>query len=340
MLKRQFVDMLDEGDSIDDLFVVKSVRQSETKAGKPYLALTIMDKTGEVAGPIWDRVDHYRDICQPGNSIHVSGSLGSFQGSKQLKVTAARPVAEEDVDLASFLPTTTKNREDMAFDLQKLVLSVEDPFIRKLLLKFFKRSKYWSLFQNAPAAKGVHHAYIGGLLEHSLSVAQLADHMAGHYLGVNRSLLLAGALLHDIGKITELSYARGAIDYTNSGRLKGHLVIGSEMVADAALEIKDFPVETREQIQHLILSHHGRREYGSPIVPMTVEAFLLNFLDEIDAKMNVTEQLRRKIDANTMEWTDYQRHLERYLFLQGLDSGVKAVQYDDDDPAARQQSLF
>ena len=341
MKKRQFIEQLREGDRFDDLFLVKSVRLAETKAGKPYLVLTVMDKSGDLGGPVWDDVQRFTDICQVGNVVHLTGTVSSFQDKPQLKVDSIETVAEQDVDLASFLPATSRDREEMALELQKIVHSVDDPFVRKLLLRFFRKGECWDKFQNAPAAKAIHHAYIGGLLEHTLSVAQIADLMSNHYQGINRSLLLAGALFHDIGKLQELSIDRGVVNYTNQGRLKGHLVIGSEMVGRAADEIEGFPDDLLQQIQHLILSHHGRQEYGSPTVPMTVEAFLLSFLDDLDSKMNVTEQLRQKIDGGDMEWTEYQRSLERFLFLKGLSkASTHESEVDEHDCSVRQQSLF
>ena len=340
MVKHQFVEHLKEGDRFDDLFLVKSVRQAETKAGKPYLVVTVMDRTGEIGGPVWEDVERYAKVCLPGEVVRLVGSVRSFQNMTQLKIDDAQKAASDEIDLAFFLPCTKRDRKEMALELQKIVHSIEDPFVRKLLLKFFKKGKLWKKFQDAPAAKGIHHAYIGGLMEHTLSVVQIADQLSTHYQGIDRSLLLAGAILHDIGKLEELQVQRGVVDYTNRGRLKGHLVIGSEMVGEIAAELDGFPEDRLEQIQHLILSHHGRQEFGSPTVPMTVEAFLLSFLDDLDAKMNVTEQLRYKIDAGEMEWTDYQRSLERYLFLKGLGAKGERDNGDDSDAAARQQSLF
>ncbi|MGL1931168.1 MAG: HD domain-containing protein [Desulfotalea sp.] len=338
MSKQQFVDKLSEGDRINDLFLVNSIRLGETKTGKAYLVITVSDKTGEISGPVWDNVPHYQGIVIPGNIIHVKGVVASYQNSKQLKLDGAEAVPQDDVDLGDFLVATPFDREEMGLELQHLVHSVEDVFLRKLLLKFFnKNTKMWNVFQDAPAAKGMHHAYIGGLLEHSLSVTKLAVAMAEHYAGVDRSLLLTGALLHDIGKIKEMTYNRGVVNYTSVGRLKGHLVMGSEMVAEFAAEIKDFPTERLEELQHLILSHHSKQEFGSPIVPMTVEAILLGFVDDIDAKINITEQLRHKMDTPEAQWTDYQRGMERFLYLKGYqnESGN-----DKDDPAIRQLSLY
>ena len=340
MAKTSFIEQLEEGARIDDRFLVKSARLSETRAGKPYLVLTVMDKSGELDGPIWDNAEQFHKVCKPGGFIHLKGSVQSYRDKLQLKVDEVAAVAKEDVDLADFLPATIHDRSEMAMALQELVRSVSNPHLKKLLNHFFKKDEIWQRFQEAPAAKGIHHAYVGGLLEHSLSMARVADMLAGHYEGVDRSLLIAGALLHDLGKIEELYIENGLIDYTDSGRLKGHLVIGSEMVGKAAEKIRDFPNDLLARLQHLILSHHGRQEYGSPTVPMTVEAFLLNYIDELDSKMNVLEQLRRKMNSAEMSWSDYQRSLERYLYLNALQDDKDAAEVKQEQVAAKQQSLF
>ena len=227
----------------------------------------------------------------------------------------------------------------MAEAVQELIRSVRNPHIKKLLQRFFKKGELWEEFKKAPAAKGIHHAYVGGLLEHCLSMARIADFLASHYSGVDRSLLLAGVMLHDIGKVKELQAEVGLIDYTPEGRLKGHLVIGSELVAQEARSLKDFPRDLLVRLQHLILSHHGRQEFGSPIVPMTVEAFLLNHIDEMDSKLNLLEQLRRKITGKEYTFSDYQRPLERFLYLNGLEEEPASSRVDPPKPS-RQQTLF
>ena len=339
MEKNIFVEALKEGDRFEDLFLIKNVKQGETRAGKPYLVLTVMDKTGELSGPIWDNVPMMQKSCRVGEVVQIIGTVQSYRDALQLRIDSVNQISPTKIDLGDFYPASPRNIREMADELQDLVQTVSNPFLKKLLKHFFKKGDPWQNYQEAPAAKGIHHAYIGGLLEHSLSVAQVADFLTKHYDGVDRSLLLAGALLHDIGKLEELKMESGLIDYTVRGRLKGHLVIGSEMVAKAAGNIRDFPEELLEQLQHLILSHHGRQEFGSPAVPMTVEAFLLSFLDDLDAKMNITEQLRRKMDKTDKSWTDYQRSLERYLYLGGF--GEKK---QEDEAAqqfsSRQPSLF
>ncbi len=315
MGKQLFVDKLQEGERITELFLVKSARLGETKAGKPYLSLTLMDRSGEIAGVSWDDALQQAEFCRVGAVVRVVAQIQSYRDQLQLKIDGVQPYPPDQVDAADYVPACPGNREEMADKVQKLVASIRDPFLRKLLNRFFKQGEIWELFLAAPAAKGIHHAYLGGLLEHSLSVAGLADRIAGHYPGIDRSLLITGALLHDLGKVWELKMELGVINYSDRGRLKGHLVMGSEAVAVAASRIKDFPPSLLEQVQHLILSHHGRLEFGSPTLPMTPEAFVLSFVDDLDAKMNLMEQLRRKISEPGGQWTDYQRSLERYLYL-------------------------
>ena len=336
--KKVFVDQLKEGDRFDDLFLVKSSRLAETRAGKPYLVLTVMDKTGELGGPVWEQAEERIAFCKEGSFVRITGSVQSYRDKLQLKAEQLYPVAKEQVELEEFVAASVHDLGRMADELQDLVRSVSDPFLKKLLNHFFKKEPNWPEFQVAPAAKGIHHAYVGGLMEHSLSVAKLADAMAFHYQGVDRSLLITGALLHDIGKLEELTSELGVVSYTDRGRLKGHLVIGSEMVAEAARKIKNFPIELLEKVQHMILSHHGKMEFGSPTVPMTVEAFILSTIDDLDAKMNLMEQLRRNQESEGHSWTEYQRTLERYLFLDGLQEEDEPVL--ETSSQTRQQSLF
>lgn len=339
MKKNLFVEALREGDVVDDIFLVKGAKLGETRAGKPYLVLTVADKTGEISGPLWENALQYKEVCSVGSVVQVLGGVQLYRDKPQLKIGDVRPVPETEYDLGDFLATSSRCREAMAADVQKLVRTVKDPHLKKLLGFFFSKSKWWPRFQQAPAAKGIHHAYIGGLMEHSLSVGRAADALAKHYEGVNRSLLLTGALLHDIGKLEELKMECGVVDYTAQGRLKGHLVIGSEMVRSAAERISNFPEELIHQVQHLILSHHGRQEFGSPTVPMTVEAFILSFLDDLDAKMNIIESLRRKMEDEELSWTDYQRSLERYLYLGGFDK-TDAIEPQSGPVEVKQGTLF
>lgn len=339
MRKNRFIADLGEGERVDDIFLVKTAKLAETRAGKPCLFLDLADKSGEIGGPVWENAEHVADFSQPGSFLHLKGQVQSYRDKLQLRIEELNPVSRDDVSMADFIVSSRYDLEEMAAEIQKIIASVEDFWVRKLLQHFFKKGEIWERFQTAPAAKGIHHAYVGGLLEHCLSMTRVADMLSRHYPGVNRSILLAGVMFHDLGKIEELKEQTGVVDYTSAGRLKGHLVMGSEMVAEAAGKIKDFPEDVLIHIQHLILSHHGRQEFGSPTVPMTPEAFLLSFIDDLDSKMNLIEQLRHKHKGDGPEWTEYQRSLERFLYLSPLQE--KSNPHEEaTEPQQRQKSLF
>jgi 3'-5' exoribonuclease len=270
--------------------------------------------------------------------VRMTAQVQSYRDKLQLKIEEITGV-DEAPDEELFVPAARRKPEEMAEELHAILRGVTNPHLKKLLHHFFKRGELLQRFQEAPAAKAIHHAYRGGLLEHCLSMAKVANFLAAHYPGVDRSLLLAGVLLHDIGKVAELIMTSGVIEYSDAGRLKGHLVIGSELVAEAAAKIVDFPPELLVQVQHLILSHHGKQEFGSPTVPMTIEALLLSFIDDLDAKMNLAEQLRHKQDGSELAWSEYQRSLERYLFLGGLPKEEIRAE-EGGDTAGRQPKLF
>ncbi len=340
MQKTTYIKDLKEGNRFADVFLVKSIKTGETRAGKPYFVLTLTDKSGEISGPVWNKVEQLKQLCIVGEVVEVSGIVQSYRDQPQLKIDSIMPVDRTTIHLEDFVQAAPGNRNTMKHQVQALVKSVQDKYLRTLLIYFFRESEWWTLFQEAPAAKGIHHAYVGGLLEHSLSVATIADFMSRHYRGVNRSLLIAGALLHDIGKLQELKSSAGLVDYTVGGRLVGHIVMGAQIVSKAAEEIKDFPLDLLEQLQHLIISHHGRREFGSPTLPMTVEALILSFIDDLDSKVNVTEQLRRNMGSSELGWTDYQRSLERYLYLGGFEEPESDEKIEVTEQVKRQQTLF
>ena len=350
MEKKTFIDDLKVGDRFDELFRVKAMREALTKAGKPYIALTVADKTGELVGNIWDDVEVLRGICEIGNFVRIRGRVEEYNQRPQLRLESLEEVAAQDVSLADFVVVSPRERDEMAAELGDLIASVKNPHLKKLLKYFYGgQSETAREIINAPAAKAFHHAYVGGLLEHMLSMAKLAELLAGHYPGIDRDLLVAAVLLHDLGKLEELKNRDGATDYTDAGRLLGHISMTFAMVGEAARRQKAFPEDLLLRLQHCILSHHGRLEFGSPVPPMTVEAFLLSMIDDLDAKMNMFERLRRAKKDEGMSWTEYQRALERYLYIEkfqpseaeiiGHDGG-KPRRTEPLAPVPRQGSLF
>jgi 3'-5' exoribonuclease len=347
--KKVFIKDLKEDQLVEDLFLVKEANRAETRNGKPYLIVTVMDRTGELGGRLWENVDRFMPVCRVGNIVLLQGRAQSYKGTLQLKIDTVKAV-EKDRDSGwqpgDFLPATVGDVPAMAREVMAYARSVAEPHLNKLLLAIFGNRDFFGAFQQAPAAKRMHHAYYGGLLEHTLAVTRLADSMAGLYPMIDRSLLIAGALLHDIGKTEEFSFDRYPFDYTDKGRLVGHLVLGAEMMLDCVKELDSFPPELATRLQHLILSHHGRYEFGSPCLPMTLEAFILNFIDDVDAKINYLDRLGSQSDEPGYRWTDFQKTLERFLYVRGgplpePDGAVTpATEEAAESEEDKQQSLF
>ncbi|MCB2184350.1 MAG: HD domain-containing protein [Desulfobulbaceae bacterium] len=338
---------IEDGQTVKGVFLLKEMTRAETRAGKPYLTLKIMDKTGELTGRIWDEADRWEKECTPGQAVSIQAQSQTYKGNLQLIITAVEKIPEDDVDLTMFIPSTSCNVEEMAEELKSFAKSTENPYIKKLLLKFINDTEFFEKFKKAPAAKSMHHAYLGGLLEHTLRVCRLADKVSSLYPSINRSLLMAGALLHDIGKVEELAVTSSLFDYSDEGRLMGHMVLGVEMVQERIRKIKDFPAELAVRIKHLILSHHGRHEFGAPTLPMLHEAFILNFLDDLDAKINYMERLSAQVPPDEYKWSDYQRNMERFLFLSGHpqqpcedESGQPLKKKEKAEPKIKQPTLF
>lgn len=346
--KKSFINQIKEGQPLEDIFLVKEMNRAETRTGKPYLVLTLMDRTGEMGARLWDNVDAFIDLCPPGSLVMISGQAQAYRGTLQIKIDSLVTADAKDVDTGLFLQSSTRPQEEMAGEIVSLVKSVQDPFCRTLLQNFTKDKVFWMEFERAPAAKNMHHAYLGGLLEHTLAVAKLASLLADFYPGLDRDLLLTGALLHDIGKTRELAFDTFPFDYSDRGRLVGHLVLGVEMLREKINTVPDFPKDLATRLEHLILSHHGRYEFGSPALPMISEAFVLNFIDDLDAKLNFLDRLADQAPDEGYQWTDFQRTLERFLYIKGRPHAETAnpaapgtaTGGDNESADSRQQSLF
>lgn len=340
MEKKLFINDLADGELIDDLFMIKTVRLAETRAGKPYLSLVFSDKSGEIGGPAWENAEALEKICVVGDVVRVRGQAQTYRDKLQLKVDNIYAVEKSSYQQHDFVAASSRKPASMESELGERIGEVKNAFVRKLLNTIFSETEVGERFQSAPAAKGIHHAYLGGLFEHSLSMARVASLLADHYAGIDKDLVIAGALLHDIGKTVELHNEVGIIDYTDIGRLKGHVVIGCEFIGRIAEDIEEFPKELLTHIQHLVLSHHGRQEFGAPVVPMTAEALLLSFIDDMDAKMNLVEQLQRKAKSAEPVWSDYQRSLERYILLKPIPEDQHTEEPGQPDNSVKQHTLF
>ncbi len=304
----KWIQSMRESDRISDIYLCKNKINAKTKAGKTYYSLQLQDKTGTIDAKIWDLssgIDHFETM----DYIHIDGDVTTYQGSLQLNIRRVRIAHEGEYNAADYLPATPYDRKEMARKLTELVTSVEDPHYRELLSSFFQKDRDFAIrFVNHSAAKSVHHSFVGGLLQHTLRVAELCDFYCRQYPALNRDLLITGALCHDIGKTRELA-AFPQNDYTDEGQLIGHIVIGYEMVMERIRTIPDFPEKKAAELGHLILSHHGELEYGSPKKPALIEAMALHFADNTDAKMEtMTELLSGAL--NDTDWLGYQRLLD------------------------------
>ncbi len=313
-VKQVFVAQLTGGQQFQDVFLVAKKSLAETKAGKPYLALALMDRTGEVEARMWENALQFEPQAEEGTFVLVQAVAKPFRDQMQLSVMALRQVADTTVDMADFLPASPRPLADMAAELETVIAAVNDPPLRALLRVLFQGDTL-ARFLRAPAAKKLHHAYIGGLIEHTLSIVAMAGKAAAHYGLIDRDMLIAGALGHDLAKIEEFDFSRPPFGYTDRGRLVGHLVLGVDLVRRAAANTPESDPEQVDRLIHIILSHHGQYGFGSPVLPMTPEAILLHHLDDIDAKMNSLAGLQARMSGSGWQWTEYQRHLERYLYL-------------------------
>jgi len=312
-LKQIYVEQIRERDQLESIFLVRDKITAMAKNGKPYMTLKLMDRTGEVEGRIWDRVDQLSSCFEKDDFVQVVAKASVYLGKMQIVVQDLRKIDDSVVDLADFLPVSSRDQQEMRRELENLLMTLVDPHIDGLLRSFFDDQEFYHRYSLAPAAKGMHHVYLGGLLEHSLAVAALASDMAKRYPQVNRDLLIAGALLHDVGKVEELSYQR-SFDYTDEGKLLGHIIIGVQMIEEHVRQIAGFPPQLAVLLKHLLLSHHGQYEFGSPKRPKFIEAVILSFIDDIDSKINGIQTHIEKEPNRDGNWTSYHRLYDRYFY--------------------------
>jgi 3'-5' exoribonuclease len=307
-----FIADIHDRDRVFGVFLVQQKQIPLNKNGKPYLAVVLMDRSGTIEARIWDNVEQYASQFNTGDFIELQGTALAYQGRVQLRVEKIHRISSESIDPEDFLPTSSRNRTDMLNRVRTLVASLSNQDLRALLLAHLDDPAFQETFILSPAAKTIHHAYLGGLLEHSLMVMELADRVCQLYPALDRDLLIAGALLHDIGKTSELEYER-SFDYTDEGRLIGHLVGGAMMFKKWAEEQGRLPEELTLKLIHMILAHHGSYEFGSPKRPKFAEAMVLNYLDELDSKMQAMAAISQREAGQ--RWTSYQKFFDRYIFL-------------------------
>jgi len=322
-MKTPYVSDLKPNQVFSSIFLVhvKDVRQK--KSGDPYLSLLLGDRTGEVEAKMWDNVADVISTFDRDDFVKVKGLLQIFQNRPQLTIHKMARVMESDVDFADYFPASERDPMEMFGELRAIVAGVGDANLRDLLNAFLDDEAVARMYRTAPAAKHVHHAYLGGLIEHVLSVCHLCQVAAAHYNFVDLDLLLTGAVLHDIGKVAELTYER-SFGYSTEGQLLGHIVIGLRLLNEKLQRFPDFPAKLRVLVEHMIVSHHGELEFGSPKVPLFPEALLLHHLDNLDSKMECMRSMIARDRHVEGCWTGYNPSLERAV--------LKKARYLEDKP--------
>ncbi len=307
---------LKEGDLFQGFLLAQEAAYKVSAKGTEYLELKLSDASGDLKAFLWDirAVEGDMEAVRADAFLRVKGAVTSYNGRLQLKLDKARYAADAEVgDFSAFFPVSARPVPEMLAELDGFIGSVRDPWIQQLLQSLFVADAgLRTAFAQAPAAKSMHHAFLGGLLEHTLSVLGMAERACAHYRELNRDLVVAGVLLHDVGKTAELSYQR-SFGYTDAGNLLGHIALEAEWISRAVGKISGFPEELRMQILHIVLSHHGRLEFGSPVLPKTPEALLVHYLDDLDGKLDT--MFRALGDASSGgAWSAYSRALDRMIY--------------------------
>lgn len=311
-MKATFVNLYKTGQAVEDIFVARKKQLAHKKDGDAYLTMMLVDRTGSIRAVLWDNVPQVNETFSEGDYVKVQGKVQQYREALQLVIRQIEKVDSSLVDARDFLPTTQHDTSRMMNRLIQAVHGVHNKDLAGLLEAFFSDGSFMERFKTAPAAKNMHHAYLGGLLEHTLSVVRLLEGISNHYKGINKDLLISGGILHDIGKIHEFSYET-YIDYSDEGRLLGHIAIGVEMVKERLAGMAGFPKDLALLLKHMILSHHGSREFGSPEPPKTLEAVILYYVDDLDAKVTGIRGFMDNQDPGAT-WTSYHKILARFFY--------------------------
>ncbi|OGP89956.1 MAG: hypothetical protein A2156_05925 [Deltaproteobacteria bacterium RBG_16_48_10] len=314
---KTFISEIKENENVDSFFLVREKSSGLTKTGNAYLKLKLGDRSGEIEGRIWTSVEIFAQSFEKDDFVHVKGKAVSFQDRLQVNITQIERRGEEGIELSDFFPKTERDMDEMLKSLVEIGQQVKNPHLAQLLRLLWEDSCFLERFKIAPASKWIHHNYLGGLLEHTLSLTQLVLKNAHHYKGLSLDLLLTGSILHDLGKVDELSYRR-SLDYSDEGRLLGHIILGLERIEYKILQLPDFPKDLATLVKHLILSHHGQDIWGSPKKPMTLEAVMLHYLDDMDAKINGIQQFLKDQLPEGSKWSTYHRMFEQSFYVPTL----------------------
>lgn len=308
---------LKDKDSIQGVYLVKEKNLGNGKNGKPFMFILLGDNTGNIDARVWDNVEEFSKEFEIGDLISVKGNVQIFQNRKQLIVTKIESVNSANFNFDDYIQKSARSTEEMFSELMILVKEITSPMIKQLVLSVLEDPEIKPKFLKAPAAKTIHHAWHGGLLEHILSITKTMKFLGEHYNYLNKDLLYFGAIFHDIGKLWELEFET-SFSYSDRGRLLGHMEIACELVDKKTSQIFGFPSELKDLCKHIILSHHGKLEYGSPKRPKCMEAFLVAFIDDLDSKMSTLFHFIENERASGEKWSRFHDGFERYFMLEDL----------------------
>ncbi len=332
-MEKIFIRDFTPNQTVSTTFLVKSKELRNKKTGGQFALITLSDKTGDIVGQWWDNFEDAIDTFDRDDIVFARALVTIYRNHFQLSIHRMRPCQDHEYNLSDYFPTTKYNVEEMFAELMAIIAEFKNQYLRRLLQSIFEDENTARKFKKAPAAKTMHHPYLGGLLEHSLSLVKLCRKVGEHYQGVDIDLLQTGAVLHDFGKIDELGYDR-AFGYTNDGQMIGHLVMETIMVADYIKQIPDFPEDLRRHLLHLLLTHHGKLEYGSPKLPSTPEALMLSYLDDLDSKVEAMFRLIAEPQING-DWTRISPMFERPIYRRRTNETSEPAEPGADDNQAK-----
>lgn len=330
----QTIASLKEGDQVEEIYLVTSKQISTAKNGVTYLSLKLADKTGEIDGRLWDNAEALSGRFERDDFVRIKGTASVYQGSMQIKMKSLEKVSDTGIDIANFLESSPRDPEEMAKALRSTALSIGNTHLRQLMNAFLDDAVFMAQFKRTPAAKTLHHSYIGGLIEHVVELVDLARDVAKHFPSIDLDLLTVGAFLHDIGKVKELAVKK-SIEYTTEGRLIGHISLGYEMIVEKTGRIPGFPPDLTMLLKHIMLSHHGEYEFGSPKRPKIQEAIVINYLDDLAAKINNFQATLKKERTAEGAWTAYSKMHDRYLYRPPSYNASEAEEIEESGPKGK-----
>lgn len=305
----RYIETLREGERISEVYLVKSKTSALTKSGKPYDNVILQDKTGTLDAKIWDPDSVGIEEFDTMDYIAINGDISSYQGKLQCSIKRARKASEGEYEVGDYIPVSEKNIDEMYAELMECIATVKNPYLSRLLHTFFDDADFAKRFKFHSAAKSVHHGFVGGLLEHTLSVTKNCEYFSKAYPILNHDLLITASIFHDIGKLKELSVFPEN-DYTDEGQLLGHIVMGTEWIGEEIKKVDGFPVVLANELKHCILAHHGELEFGSPKKPALIEALALSFADNLDAKLETFKEAVNAVPENSAQWQGFNRLLD------------------------------